>query len=79
VQNTSERVSHYLSYAAKNCEASEILDVYEARSNKTSERKICMKPTKHKASEKERAPKAVYKRPEIGEKKKDEARSKEAA
>jgi hypothetical protein len=79
VQNTSEKVSHYLPYAAKNCEASEILDVYEARSNKASERKICMKPTKHEASEKERAPKAVYKQLEIGEKKKDEARSEEAA
>jgi hypothetical protein len=61
VQNTSERVSHHLPYAAKDYEASEtrkvyaardhkaseILDVYEARGKEASEKKICMKPIKH--------------------------------
>ena len=37
-----------------------------------------MKPTRQKASEKERALKAGYKRLETGEKKKDEAQSEEA-
>jgi len=37
-----------------------------------------MKPTNHEASEKERALKAVYKRTQAGEKKKDEAKSEEA-
>jgi hypothetical protein len=37
-----------------------------------------MKPTKHKASEKERTLEAVYKRLKTGGKKKDEARSEEA-
>jgi hypothetical protein len=37
-----------------------------------------MKPARHEASEKERALRAVYKRLEAGEKKKDEARSEEA-
>jgi hypothetical protein len=52
--------------------------VYEATGKEASEEKLCMKPTKHEASEKERALKAVYKRFETGEKKKDEARSEEA-
>ena len=38
-----------------------------------------MKPTRHKASEKERTLRAVYKRIEAGRKKKDEARSNEAS
>jgi hypothetical protein len=38
-----------------------------------------MKPMKHEASEAERALKALYKLLEAGEKKKDEARSEEAA
>ena len=93
MQNTSERVSHCLPYAAKDDEASEtrnlyaaryhraseILEVYEARCKEASEEKLCMKPTKREASEKKRALKAVYKRIEAGEKKKDEARSEEAA
>ena len=51
---------------------------YEAKSKETSEKKICMKLTKHKAAEKKRALKALYKRLEAGEKKKDEAKSEEA-
>jgi len=65
VQNTSERISHHLPYAAKDDEASEtrelyaarnhktseIPDVYEARGKEASEEKLCMKPTKREASE----------------------------
>jgi hypothetical protein len=93
VQNTSERISHHLPYAAKddeasetrelyaarNHKASEIPDVYEARGKEASEEKLCMKPTKREASERKRTLKVVYKRLETGEKKKDEARSEEAS
>jgi len=93
VQNTSEIASHHLSYAAKGYEASETRelyaarghkasensDVYEARSYEASEKKLCMKPIKDKASETKKAPGAVYRRVKAGEKKKDEARSEEAA
>jgi len=54
-------------------------DLYGARSDKASEKKACMKPAKREASEKEKALKAVYKRLEARGKKKDEARSEEAA
>ena len=93
VQNTSERISHHLPYAAKDDEASEtrelyaarnhktseIPDVYEARGKEASEEKLCMKPTKREASERKRTLKVVYKRLETGKKKKDEARSEEAS
>jgi hypothetical protein len=78
VQNTSERVSHHLPYAAKSYEASETRELYVARDHKASEEKLCMKPTKHEASERKRTLKIVYKRLKAGEKKKDEARSEEA-
>ena len=45
-------------------------DVYEAKSEEASEKKACMKPTRHGASEKERALGAVYKRTQAGGKKK---------
>src|SRR5215469_15609506 len=59
VQNTSERVSHHRPYAAKDYEASETINVYEARSKEASEEKICMKLMKREASETERALGAV--------------------
>jgi hypothetical protein len=52
--------------------------VYEAKNKEASDKKICMKLTKHKAAEKERALKALHKRLEAGEKKKDEAKSEKA-
>ena len=52
--------------------------MYEAKSEEASEKKACMKPTRHGASEKERALGAVYKRTQAGGKKKDEARGEEA-
>jgi len=43
-------------------------DVYEARSEEASEKETCMKLIKHKASEAERALKAVHKRVQAKEK-----------
>jgi hypothetical protein len=37
VQNTSERISHHLSYAAKDYEASETRKLHAARDHKASE------------------------------------------
>ncbi len=37
LQNTSETPSHHLLYEARNCEASEITDLYAARGYKASE------------------------------------------
>jgi hypothetical protein len=37
VQNTSERISHYLLYEAKDHEASETRELYAARDHKASE------------------------------------------
>jgi hypothetical protein len=53
-------------------------DAYEAKNKEASDKKICMKLTKHKAAEKERALKVLHKRLEAGEKKKDEAKSEKA-
>ena len=54
-------------------------DVYEARSEEAAEKKACTKPTRHKASEKERALGAVYKRLEAEETRMYAAESEEAS
>ena len=51
-------------------------DMYEAKNKEASEKRICMKLTKHKAAEKERALKALHKRLEAGEKKKMKLKAK---
>jgi hypothetical protein len=46
-------------YAARDHKASEVLDVYEAKDKEASDEKLCMKPMKCKATETEKALKAV--------------------
>jgi len=79
VQNTIEILSHHLPYAARSDKATEIRALYGARDTKATEEKSSMKPKRCTATENKKGLKAVYKRIEVEETGKYEARSEEAA